>query len=98
MPSLKSAAMPEQLTVPLERIIIEHGHQLRCILAQNTTLTEALKQDEAVRKVASFCYPLLPGVLRLVVKEPAFVEFVLNHRQQLLTRLDSTAGSVATSS
>lgn len=98
MPSLKNHAMPDQLTVPLERIITEHGHQLRCILAQNSTLTETLKQDEAVRKVASFCYPLLPGVIRLVVKEPVFVEFVLNHRQQLLARLDNTTGSVATGS
>ena len=96
MPSLKNPAIPDQLAVPLERIITKHGHQLRCLLAQNSTLTDALKQDEAVRKVASFCYPLLPGVVRLVVKEPAFVEFVLNHRQLLLARLDNTAGSVTT--
>jgi len=98
MPSLKNPAIRDQLAVPLERIVTEHGHQLRCMLAHNGTLAEALKQDEAVRKVASFCYPLLPGVIRLVVKEPAFVEFVLNHRQQVLARLDNTASSVASSS
>jgi len=44
----------------------------------------ALRDDECVRKVATFCYPLLPGLLRLAVKEPVFVNFVLNNREKVL--------------
>ena len=47
----------------------------------------ALNDDECVRKVASFCYPLLPGLVRLAVKEPVFVGFVLNNRERLLAQL-----------
>jgi hypothetical protein len=44
--------------------------------------------DESVRKVATFCYPQLPGLLRLVINEPAFVNFVMDHREKLLARLE----------
>ena len=40
-----------------------------------------------VRKVAVFCYPLLPGLVRLAIKEPAFVSFVMNNREKVLGRL-----------
>lgn len=51
----------------------------------------ALNDDESVRKVASFCYPLLPGLVRLAVKEPVFVSFVLNNREKLLGPLGRQA-------
>jgi hypothetical protein len=47
----------------------------------------ALRDDECVRKVASFCYPLLPGLVRLAIKEPVFVNFVMNNREKVLGRL-----------
>lgn len=91
MLNLKTPAMQDQLAAPLERIITEHGHKLRSMLTQQLPLAQALQQDETVSKVARFCYPLLPGMVRLVVKEAAFVEFVLSHRHGLLARLDSSA-------
>lgn len=98
MLNLKTPAMQDQLAAPLERIITEHGHKLRSMLTQQAPLAQALQQDETVAKVARFCYPLLPGVVRLVVPEAAFVEFVLKHRHRLLARLDSPASHTATAS
>lgn len=52
-----------------------------------------LRDDECVRKVATFCYPLLPGLLRLAIKEPVFVNFVLNNREKVLGTLSQQAAA-----
>jgi len=51
----------------------------------------ALRDDECVRKVATFCYPLLPVLVRMAVKEPTFISFVLNNREKVLGRLTAPA-------
>jgi len=86
-----SVNLQEKLAAPMERIVTEHGHKIRGMLGAAAPLAA---QDDKVRMVAAFCYPLLPGVVRLVVKEAAFVEFVLKHRQQVLGRLESAAAPV----
>ena len=88
MGTLDQAAMAARLAAPLERVVTEHGHKLRAmVMGDSGSMADALNKDDNVRKAASFCYPLLPGVVRLVVKEPAFVDFVLNNRQKVLGRL-----------
>ena len=47
----------------------------------------ALQNDAAVTTLARYCYALLPGVVRLAVKEDTFHRFVMNHRDKLLTQL-----------
>ena len=47
----------------------------------------ALQNDAAVRTVAGYCYLMLPGLLRLAVKEHVFIDFVMTHREQLLNKL-----------
>jgi hypothetical protein len=41
--------------------------------------------------VATFCYPLLPGLVRLTIKEPVFVSFVMNNREKMLGGLSQQA-------
>jgi hypothetical protein len=41
--------------------------------------------------VATFCYPLLPGLVRLAIKEPVFVSFVMNNREKVLGGLSQQA-------
>jgi hypothetical protein len=82
-------ALSEKLAVPMTRIVDKHRGRITAILASDgaSHLGNALSKDENVRKVATFCYPLLPGLLRLVVKEHRFIQFVMHNREKLLARL-----------
>lgn len=78
-----------KLSAPLGKIVDQHKDKISALLVSGGTSTvgQALGKDENVRKVASFCYPLLPGLLRLVVKEHMFVNFVMQNREKLLAHL-----------
>ncbi|GGY72747.1 hypothetical protein ACFFTM_02025 [Pseudoduganella plicata] len=54
----------------------------------------ALQNDEAVATLARYSYALLPGVVRLAVREDAFRRFVMNNRDKLLAQLVQPAASV----
>lgn len=47
----------------------------------------ALRDDSNVEKLGSFIYALLPGVVRLTLKEETFVRFALDNRNKLLDKL-----------
>ena len=79
----ESRSLVEKLSAPVDKIVDKHKDKLSAMLSGDG----ALGKDENVRRVASFCYPLLPGLLRLVVKEPRFVSFVMHNREKLLSRL-----------
>lgn len=82
---MEQAALSEKLMGPISTIIDNKRSELLPMLQGGAG--QALRDDECVRKVATFCYPLLPGLVRLAVKEPAFVSFVLNNREKVLSRL-----------
>ena len=73
----------DKLAGPIKNIIDKRRADLMPML-QGGAAQAALRDDECVRKVATFCYPLLPGLVRLAVKEPVFVNFVLNNREKVL--------------
>lgn len=85
----ESRALADRLSAPMARIVEQHRDKISALLMSGSTSTvgQALGKDENVRRVASFCYPLLPGLVRLVVKEDRFVHFVMHHRQALLAHL-----------
>jgi hypothetical protein len=85
-----------KLTGPVAAIIEKHRSTIAPMLGANgsTVTRAALQNDAAVRTVAGYCYLMLPGVLRLAIKEPVFIDFVMHHRQQLLDKLVEPAASV----
>jgi len=84
----EQAALADKLASPLNAIVSRHRASLMPMLGGNgASARAALAQDEAVRKVAVFCYPLLPGIVRLAVKEASFIDFVMHNREKLLARL-----------
>ncbi|MGJ9420511.1 hypothetical protein ACHAC9_22545 [Massilia sp. CMS3.1] len=86
--------LADKLAAPFNAIVSRHRASLMPMLggtAASARLT--LGNDEAVRKVAVFCYPLLPGIMRMAIKEPSFVNFVMNNREQLLARLTAETAS-----
>jgi hypothetical protein len=91
------SGLTDKLSAPLNAIVSRHRASLMPMLGGSESAARAaLANDEAVRKVAVFCYPLLPGIVRLAIKEPAFVGFVMNNREKLLARL--TVNPAATGS
>ena len=85
---IEPSALADRLAAPFNAIVSRHRASLMPMLGGSESAARAaLANDEAVRKVAVFCYPLLPGILRLAIKEPAFVGFVMNNRERLLARL-----------
>lgn len=47
----------------------------------------ALRNDDTMRVVASFCYRSLPFPVRMVVKEAVFASFVLQYRDKIMDAL-----------
>ena len=88
MHASEQSVLADKLAAPLNAIVSRHRASLMPMLGGSASSARAaLANDEAVRKLAVFCYPLLPGIVRLAVKEPSFVSFVMNNREQLLARL-----------
>lgn len=86
--TLESAGLSDKLVAPFNAIVCRHRASLMPMLGGSETAARAaLSNDEAVRKVAVFCYPLLPGIVRLAIEEHTFVGFVMNNREKLLVRL-----------
>jgi len=78
--------LSDKLTAPIMAVIDKQRSTLTPMLqgGAGQAAQAALRDDECVRKVASFCYPLLPVLVRLAIKEPVFVSFVLNNREKIL--------------
>ena len=85
----ESQVLQVRLAAPMAKLVADNKARITALLASDgaTQVGQALNKDENVRRVATFCYPLLPGLLRLVVKEPAFVSFVMHNREKLLAHL-----------
>lgn len=83
------ARLADKLMGPITNIVNQHSAEILPLLkGQSAGLSHAaLKNDEAVRTVATYCYALLPGLVRLAVKEPAFITFVMNNREKILDKV-----------
>jgi len=77
--AIDQAALNARLMTPIAAIIDKQRATLAPMLHGRTgkAAQAALRDDECVRRIATFCYPLLPGLVRLAVKEPTFVSFIL---------------------
>jgi len=88
-PSSEPTGLSDKLMGPITAVIDKRRADLMPMLqgGPGQAAQAALRDDECVRKVATFCYPLLPVLIRLAVKEPTFISFVLNNREKVLGRL-----------
>lgn len=85
--------LSDKLAAPIKAVIDKQRTTLTPMLqgCAGQAAQVALRDDECVRRTASFCYPLLPVLVRLAVKEPVFVSFVLNNREKILGPLTMPA-------
>ncbi len=86
--AVSESHLSDKLAAPFNAIVSRHRASLLPMVGGSAgNARAALSNDETVRKLALFCYPLLPGIVRLAVKEASFVDFVMNNRSTLLARL-----------
>lgn len=84
----EQSKLAAKLMDPVSRIVSRHSAELAPMLKNGSASAQAmLGNDDAVRTIARYCYALLPGLVRLAVKEPAFTSFVLANRVKLLGKL-----------
>lgn len=88
-PTSECEGLSDKLTAPIMAVIEKQRSTLTPMLqgGAGQAAQAVLRDDERVRKVASFCYPLLPVLVRLAIKEPVFISFVLNNREKILGSL-----------
>jgi hypothetical protein len=79
-----------KLAAPLATVVDKHKDLILGKLGGSATL---LANDDKVREVARFCYPALPFPARMLLKEDAFVDFVLKHRETVFRQLAATAAA-----
>lgn len=81
--------LTQKLAGPVAAILEKHKKELLPLMIdKSATLSHAaLKNDVMVRTVATYCYGMLPGLVRFAVKEATFISFVMNNREKLLGRL-----------
>lgn len=89
---MDQSTLAQKLSGPISQIIERHRPAILPLLGSAGDLSHAaLRNDDTVRSVATFTYALLPGLLRLAVKEPAYVDFVMANREKVLGQLVQTA-------
>ncbi len=83
------SALADRLRAPMAAIIDKHRSEMAPLLAGKAgeLSRSALANDDNVRTVATYAYAVLPGLVRLAVKEPVFIDFVLTHRHTVLDKL-----------
>lgn len=88
MSAENASQLSQKLSGPLDAVLTKHRADI-CRLAGNSgSLTaNALKDDALVRKIAEYCHDALPWPLRMAVKKPAFVDFVMANRGTVIARL-----------
>ncbi|WP_338766761.1 hypothetical protein [Massilia sp. METH4] len=81
--------MQPDLMSPILRVIGEHRAQILQKLdgKPGEWTVAALQKQQAMDTVIGCCYELLPGLVRLAVKEPTFRTFMLNNRDRVLAQL-----------
>lgn len=68
---------PDKLMIPLTNVLTRHREQILPMLGN----------EDAMRTVATYAYALLPGLVRLAVKETVFIDFVLSNRDKIQEQL-----------
>ncbi|WP_420992372.1 hypothetical protein ACKI2N_030280 [Cupriavidus sp. 30B13] len=85
----KSAGVKEKLTALVLSAVEQNKGRIVPLLKEKAgeASIAALRRDENVVKVATLLYARLPGIVRLALKEQAFIDFFLENRDKLLEQI-----------
>lgn len=83
-----ASELSQTLSGPLNAVLSKHRDDICRLAGSSGSLTaNALQNETLMRKIAEFCHDALPWPLRMAVKKPAFVDFVLANRTTVISRL-----------
>lgn len=85
----------DKLMAHLSPILARNRDDILALLKKHTDggAQTLLRNDDAMRQLAHFCYRALPFPVRLVVREDAFTDFVLQYRDRIVAALLAEPGS-----
>lgn len=90
------SALGDKLSAPLQAVLAKHGPEIARLAGNSGAMSAAaLQNDVLVRKIAEFCHDALPWPVRMAVKKPGFVEYVMANRELLLARAAPAASPAA---
>lgn len=89
IPSVQKTSAKDKLFDYISSAIEQNKSKILPYLKEKTgeASLSALRNDENVEKLAGVIYALLPGVVRLALREQVFIQFVLANRNKILDRL-----------
>ena len=91
MSAENASQLSQKLSGPLDAVLSKHRSDICRLAGSSGALTaNALQNDTLMRKIAEYCHDALPWPLRMAVKKPAFVDFVMANRGTVVARLTST--------
>lgn len=88
-PSVQKTSAKDKLFDYISSAIEQNKSKILPYLKEKTgeASLAALRNDENVEKLAGIIYALLPGVVRLALREQVFIQFVLANRNKILDSL-----------
>jgi hypothetical protein len=91
---IESNSLAAKLNGPISAILEKQRSTIADMVGGNSKeiIQTALHNDKIVRKIAEYCYFMLPGLVRIAVKEDVFVEFVMNNRQRIFSSMIEKGG------
>lgn len=85
---MDATTLRQTLSAPLDTVLEKHRADITRLLGPaGTQCQAALANDGTVRTVAEYCHELLPWPIRVAVKKPVFVDYVLANRGVIVARL-----------
>lgn len=89
---MDASTISKTVAGPLEAVLDKHRADIIRLAGTSGAASQAaLANEETVRTIAAYCHELLPWPVRLAVKKPIFVDYVLRNREPLLARLRTQA-------
>lgn len=96
MSAENAVPLSEKLSGPLDAVLTKHRADICRLAGSSQSLTaNALQNDTLMRKIAEYCHDALPWPLRMAVKKPAFVDFVMANRGTVIARLTAADAAPA---
>ena len=89
---MDASTLRQTLSGPLDAVIDRHRADIIRLAGTSGAASQlALSNEETVRTIAEYCHELLPWPVRVAVKKPIFVDYVLRNREPVLARLAARA-------
>jgi hypothetical protein len=94
MSYVNSAKMNDMMCGALDSVLDKHRSEIFQIAGKSGAASRTILANETVmRTVAEYCYAALPWPVRMAVKQPVFVDFMMARRERIVEKLTRSAAT-----